>query len=247
MLEIFTKFDPIGLESFASCAEHHSAIGAFSNARHLDEVEVNCSHDLRRRRVGCFETIKQKIVADAMRLCVDRVVGEIVARLISANLDRTNVMRPTAAVHVFFLCEIESCKWLGVIVVLTTHRSEIVEIFCDVTRSTPFGAGKNSAEQWERIARQQSTIVLIFISGWRWPISLQAFLLSQLTVSVIQSSKAVSFPCWWVTIFIDLTALLHELQHVAKVDFKRSVDPRQLSKQNSAFIVVAASESWSSC
>lgn len=43
--------------------------------------------------------------------------------------------------------------------------------------------------------------------------------------------------------FVDLIALLHELQHVSEADLQRPIDSRQLFQQNLAFVVVAERES----
>lgn len=57
------------------------------------------AHEVSGRGVGGLEAVEEHVVAMAVRLAVDRVVGEVVASSESAHLSGAEVMRATATVQ----------------------------------------------------------------------------------------------------------------------------------------------------
>lgn len=61
-------------------------VGCVLQTRYLDEVEVDVSHELGRGRVGGLEAVEQHVVARAVGLAVEGVVGQVVAAGEGAHL-----------------------------------------------------------------------------------------------------------------------------------------------------------------
>lgn len=102
------------------------------NARNLSKIEIDIAHELSLHWVLSLETVVKNIVAHAMRLRIDRIVGDVVTRKISSNLHRTDVMRPTASIDVLI-------------------GSKVVIIVRQITKSTPFRTRHHAVEQCQWI------------------------------------------------------------------------------------------------
>lgn len=88
----------VSLEAFLGITKTTSR-GSILEARHLHEVEVYVTHKVRGWSVGGLEAVEEHVVADAMRLAVERVVSKIVSLWEGAHLGGAQVMRATAAVE----------------------------------------------------------------------------------------------------------------------------------------------------
>lgn len=65
----------------------------------MDDVEVDVPHEVRGGGVGGLEAVEQHVVARAVRLAVERVVGEVVPLREGAHLAGAQVVRAAAAVQ----------------------------------------------------------------------------------------------------------------------------------------------------
>lgn len=81
------------------CFSELSAGGLVFETRHLHEVEVDVAHEVCGGGVGVLEAVEEHVVAGAVRLAVERVVGEVVAAREGAHLGGAEVMRATTAVQ----------------------------------------------------------------------------------------------------------------------------------------------------
>lgn len=73
--------------------------GKVLEAGHLNYIEIDVPHEVRGGRVGRLQTLEKHVVAGAVRLAVEGVVGEVVASGEGADLAGTQVVRAAAAVQ----------------------------------------------------------------------------------------------------------------------------------------------------
>lgn len=76
-----------------------SPVGFVLEAGHLDDVEVDVSHEMRGGGVGRLEAVEEHVVAGAVRLAIDRVVGEVVPRGEGAHFRGAEVVRAATPVQ----------------------------------------------------------------------------------------------------------------------------------------------------
>lgn len=119
-MALFALCHQMALESLFSVAKM-AAGGQVFQARDLDDVEVDVSHDLCCWGVGRFEAVEEHVVASAVRLAVERVVGEVVAAREGAHLGGAEVVGAAAAVQ-------------------PPVRAQVVVIRGDVASTAPFCA-----------------------------------------------------------------------------------------------------------
>lgn len=65
----------------------------------MDDVEVYVPHEMRRGCVGRLEAVEEHVVTGAVRLAVERVVGQVVAAGEGADLGGAQVVGSAAAVE----------------------------------------------------------------------------------------------------------------------------------------------------
>lgn len=109
----------MSLEALLGVSEAAADGGPVFEAGHLDQVEVDVAHELRSGGVGGLEAAEQHVVADAVRLAVERVVGEIVAAREGPHFGGAQVVRAAAAVE-------------------PPRRAQIVVVRRDVACAAPF-------------------------------------------------------------------------------------------------------------
>lgn len=108
------------LKALLGVTKPSSSVDVFETG-YLDDVEVDVSHEVSGGGIGGLEAVEEHVVAGAMRLAVERIVGEVVPAGEGAHFGGTQVVRTAAAVQ-------------------ATIRAQVVVVRGYVARTAPFCA-----------------------------------------------------------------------------------------------------------